>query len=132
MGSNSAKAKTLGMPHGTAAHRLRKSIMFKYVTMAGDNYCFKCGSEIESVDDLSIEHKIPWEGVSADLFFDLDNVAFSHTRCNRPDRTFSGPRKDWSVTQKRCSSCGEVKHMDDFHLCRSRSDGRQTSCKSCK
>ena len=104
------------MPHGTANNRLRKSIMFKYVKMAGENYCFKCGAEIESVGDISIEHKEPWEGVSAELFFDLDNVAFSHLKCNIGGRRDSGQlqfnhgtRTMYESYGCRCDECKEEK-----------------------
>ncbi len=115
MGKNTKKAETLGMPHGTASNRLRKSIMFKYVVMAGDNYCFKCGAEIESVSELSIEHKEPWEGVSSDLFFDLDNIAFSHLRCNSGSRRDSGRLKfahnltAYDLYGCRCDECKAAK-----------------------
>jgi hypothetical protein len=33
---------------------------------------------------------------------------------------------------KRCSACASDKPMEDFHLHRSRADGRQTVCKQCK
>ncbi len=86
MAKHSAARKTahLGIPLGTAANRLRKLILFRYVQLAGDDVCFKCGGRIETVDDLSIEHKLPWEGRSNDLYWDLDNIAFSHLKCNRP------------------------------------------------
>lgn len=32
---------------------------------------------------------------------------------------------------KRCSRCGEVKPLDDFHRRRSSRDGRQPYCKAC-
>lgn len=107
------------MPHGTASNRLRKSIMFKYVVMAGENFCFKCGAEIESVDDLSIEHKEPWEGVSPELFFDLDNIAFSHLRCNGVDRRKFPPKtaKHGSLRMYqngcRCDLCRQIKSIDN-------------------
>ncbi len=83
--SNRTKNRLLGMPHGTASNRLRKMIL--YSMLYGKVYsrnCFQCGQKIEDVDDLSIEHKEPWQ--SADdpkaAFFDLENIAFSHLRCN--------------------------------------------------
>jgi hypothetical protein len=33
---------------------------------------------------------------------------------------------------KRCSTCGEVKPLTDFHRNRSKRDGRQTVCAACK
>ena len=125
------KAATLGMPHGTASNRLRKAIMYKYIRLANEHFCFKCGAEIESVDDLSVEHKLPWEGVSAELFFDLDNIAFSHVQCNRPDRA----RQKWlnkTEGYKRCSVCKKEKPLEDFHRkSNNLSDGRQGHCKKC-
>jgi len=128
---NNKKAETLGMPHGTANGRLRKSIMFKYVVLAGDNFCFKCGAEIVSIDDLSIEHKEPWEGISAELFFDLDNIAFSHLKCNIP-HTYSVPKRSWPIDKARCSLCKEILPVDSFHKSSNTYRGVQSTCKSCK
>ena len=81
--SNADKAAVLGMPAGTAGHRLRKNILYKYVRAAGDHFCYKCGFEITSVEDFSIEHKKPWQSTNhPELFWDLDNIAFSHLQCN--------------------------------------------------
>jgi len=84
--SNENKAKTLGMPYGTATNRLRKNILFHFLIRLKENMCHVCGKEIKTTDELSIEHKKPWEGISADLFWDLENIAFSHLFCNRPHR----------------------------------------------
>ena|SRR5712664_1866660 len=84
MNSNQKKDATLGMPHGTANNRLRKNILFHLLKKHDENYCVRCEQLIESVDDLSIEHIKPWEGISAELFWDLENIAFSHLHCNRP------------------------------------------------
>jgi hypothetical protein len=89
MNSNQRKDATLGMPHGTASGRLRKMILFNLLKKHGENSCHACGKPIDSVDALSIEHKKPWEGVSADLFWDLENIAFSHLRCNTPNRPYN-------------------------------------------
>ena len=82
--SNKKKAEQLGMAYGTAAHRLRKAIMWKYVCEAGDNICFQCKEEIKRIDDLSVEHKKPWldSNDPIKLYFDLNNVTFSHLSCN--------------------------------------------------
>jgi hypothetical protein len=81
---NDIKAEQLGMPIGTASNILRKSIMFDLLKRHGENVCFQCGEEIESVDNLSIEHKTPWlySENPKELFFSLDNIAFSHIKCN--------------------------------------------------
>lgn len=58
--------------------------MFEMAKELGRDVCFQCGKTIETVDDFSIEHKTAW--IDPDdpngLFFDLDNVAFSHLSCN--------------------------------------------------
>ena len=82
---NRIKDRLLGMPHGTATHRLRKTILYSMLYgKVYDPNCFRCGQQIEDVDDLSIEHKLPWQGASDPkaAFFDLGNIAFSHLRCN--------------------------------------------------
>lgn len=81
---NKEKSKQLGMNHGTASHRLRKDILFFLLQETGKDICFQCGKEITQVGELSIEHKIPWlhSKDPVGLFFDLDNIAFSHLSCN--------------------------------------------------
>ncbi len=78
------KAKQLGMPFGTATNRLRKRVMFNLIQKSELDICFQCGEIIESVGDLSVEHKTPWMDSNnpVELFFDLSNIAFSHIKCN--------------------------------------------------
>ena len=70
------------MPFGTACGRLRKQILFKLLKDSGKNVCLRCEKEIETVDELSMDHIKPWLDVSSNLFWDLDNIGFSHTKCN--------------------------------------------------
>lgn len=74
----------LGIPSGTASNRLKKLIMFNLLKQLNKNFCHQCGSEIESEDQLSIEHKVPWLDSENPVknFFDLQNIAFSHHSCN--------------------------------------------------
>lgn len=83
------KDDQLGMPLGTASHRLRMAIMFKLVAEAG-HLCFRCGGEL-TLESFSIEHKIPWlhSEDPIELFFDLDNIAFSHLGCNMKAKRIS-------------------------------------------
>lgn len=78
------KNKQLGMPLGTASARLRKKILFSLIKECGKNVCYQCGKPIETEEELSIEHKIPWldSNNPKELFFSIDNIAFSHLRCN--------------------------------------------------
>ena len=81
---NKKKSDQLGMAIGTASARLRKRILFSLIQETGKDICYQCGKRIEKIGDLSIEHKIPW--LNSDdpigLFFDLNNIAFSHLSCN--------------------------------------------------
>lgn len=103
------------MAHGTASGRLRKMIMFELLHETGNLLCFQCGEKIEKIEELSIEHKIPWLDSEnpKELFFDLDNIAFSHLSCNTgaARRPLKGTGKHPSYnTYKggcRCSECKE-------------------------
>ena len=81
---NQRKNEQLGMNAATAANKLRKLIMFKLLKDSNKNVCYRCGKTIDSVEELSIEHKIPWlhSDNPKELFFDIDNIAFSHLKCN--------------------------------------------------
>ena len=80
--SKDKKQKQLGMNPSTAAHRLRTDIMFKIIMDAG-YVCHQCG-EVLTRDTFSIEHKEPWLDSEnpLKLYFDLENIAFSHYSCN--------------------------------------------------
>ncbi len=82
--SRERKDLQLGIPLGTAANRLRKTIMFSLLVKLDENICHRCGSKIENADDLSLDHKEDW--LDSDdpykVFFDIQNVAFSHLSCN--------------------------------------------------
>jgi hypothetical protein len=78
------KKQQLGTNRRTASATLKKMIMFDLIKRLELNYCFQCGCEIKIVSELSIEHKIPWldSEKPLELFFDLNNIAFSHLKCN--------------------------------------------------
>lgn len=78
------KKKQLGCSVGTASNKLRKNLLFSLSQKLAMNVCHRCCQLIESVDDFSIDHKVDWLH-SVDpvkLFYDLDNIAFSHLKCN--------------------------------------------------
>lgn len=132
--SSQKKSATLGMPHGTANNRLRKIILFHLLKKHNENICVRCDQIIENIDDLSIEHIRPWEGISADLFWDLNNIAFSHIRCNVPHRYNDNVNRRIQAPegQSRCSTCEEFKSLSEFATHSARWNGVDTECKSCK
>jgi hypothetical protein len=89
--SNKAKSERLGMSYSKASHQLRKKIMFSLIQKAGLNKCYRCGKVIANIDNLSIEHKTSWFTAENPLesFWDLNNIAFSHLRCNCSWRNMS-------------------------------------------
>lgn len=78
------KEDKLKMKFGTAQSRLKKAIMFYLAQQAGLDTCFRCFEKIENLEDFSIDHKIDWQNSQSpvDLFFDINNIAFSHFDCN--------------------------------------------------
>lgn len=142
------KTQSLGINISTAQARLRKLILFKLVQELGYDICFRCNQKIEKIKDLSIDHKIHWNGDS-ELFWDLDNIAFSHLKCNclsRPEtkvlsyeeriqrlekgkalRRFNEPENmAW------CSGCKEYKSIELFSKNKSKRNGLSSDCKNCK
>jgi hypothetical protein len=81
---NQKKTLQLGMAHGTAWAKLRKMILFSVLEKHNENTCYRCGNIIENASELSIDHKIPYldSNKPQELFFDINNVAFSHLICN--------------------------------------------------
>src|SRR5690242_5257396 len=72
----------LGMNFSTATQRLRKSLLFHLAVKTG-HVCHRCSAPL-CLEDFSIEHVKPW--LDSDdpvrLFFDLENIQFSHLKCN--------------------------------------------------
>lgn len=77
-------AQMLGMGKGAAYHKMVRAILFHLAGQLGRTVCFRCSTPILTIKEFSIEHKLEWEN-SPDalaLFFDMENIAFSHARCN--------------------------------------------------
>jgi hypothetical protein len=104
--SNKSKDEFLGMSHGTASHRLKKLILFNLLQELGRDGCFVCGEKISDVEALSIEHKKPWLFVDVALFWDLENIAFSHLRCNRPHRMSTVGNRGFSEQMRKVGPKG--------------------------
>jgi len=112
--SNQIKSKQLGIPYGTACNRLRKQIMFHLLVKLGDNTCFKCKQKINKAEDLSIEHKQPWLHINNELFWNMDNIAFSHLKCNKPDRPSRGNHHKCPYGTIWCPSCKQCLPRNNF------------------
>lgn len=77
------KKEQLGLNPSTAAHTLRKSLIWNFLERLGETKCFRCQEEM-SLSSFSVDHKIDWLDSTDPLFyfFDISNIAFSHQRCN--------------------------------------------------
>jgi hypothetical protein len=100
MSNNKIKDTLLGQPHGTAQAKLRKALLFEYVTKAGDDFCYRCGGQIEDIRDFSIEHKNSWQRATDPkaAFFNLCDIAFSHLSCN----VRAGEKRNGRADQTHC------------------------------
>lgn len=81
---NEKKTDQLGIPYGTASHKLRKALMFSMAKELKKDICLHCKVAIENIDEFSIDHIVPWldSNNPKELFYDLSNIAFSHIKCN--------------------------------------------------
>lgn len=77
------KKLQLGMNPSTASGRLVKDILFSFIK---DRPCCKCGQPMTR-ETFSIEHLVPWldSNDPVKTYFDLDNIDFSHLKCNVSD-----------------------------------------------
>ena len=131
MTSNEIKAQKLGMPYGTACGRLRKVILFHLVKQLGQNTCFQCQKEIESADSLSIEHKQPWSD-NPSLFWDLDNICFSHLTCNIKASRRGGRRFPQMGNNLWCSRHKQYLPKEKFGKGSGRPSGYRGYCNECR
>jgi hypothetical protein len=85
MNNNQRQTVLLQEPFGTACTKLRKMILFHLLKKYKENFCYRCSKEIETIQELSIEHKEAWLNSNNPIekFYDLNNIAFSHLHCNR-------------------------------------------------
>lgn len=141
--SKKEKERQLGMNPGTAQHILRKSIIFMMAKKLTMDFCFQCGSKIESVDELSVEHKVPWlhSEDPIKLFFDIDNIAFSHLSCNRnAARTSTGSKEYYESIaksivesgEKQCTRCKITKPLSAFSKSSRTKSNCKHFCKDCR
>ena len=104
------KQNQLGMNPSTASHRLVKDILFQFIKEANIP-CYRCGLDLTR-ESFSIEHKEPWLD-SEDprkMFFDLNNISFSHKSCNYEVRRSAEPAHGGQTMYRkgcRCNICVE-------------------------
>ena len=123
----------LGMNLSTAGNKLKLSILFMLARKCQMDECFKCKNKIETAKELSVEHKEPWLYVSVDKFWDLNNIAFSHRKCNTPHRF--NPRKRIPPEGKSwCYNCKDFKNLELFGTIKNKHGIRipRNKCNPCR
>lgn len=112
------QAELLGMPASTASKRLKKTLFFNLLKKHSENICKVCALPIEKEEELTVEHILPWENRSKELFFDVTNIAYSHLKCNTPHKTRKGViserRIDLPEGMSWCSRCEQFKSLNEF------------------
>ena len=116
MGIKQEKTRQLGMDPGTASNRLKKTLLFEFAKKLDMHWCYQCGAEIVDCDKFTVEHKTPWlhSEDPKGLFFDIDNIAFSHKSCNylasRPRKSAPCPSTTAYKKGCRCEGCKKVNY----------------------
>ena len=125
------KKNVLRVPYGTAIYHLRRNLLFDFVKQLNRDICFRCGEKITKIEDFSIDHKEPWKFISAKLFWDLNNIAFSHLKCNVDCRRKNGKRKVGPRGFAWC--CGHQKFLsfNKFHKDKTHWNGVRKYCIQC-
>lgn len=126
-----------GIPVGTAQSRLRKQILFELTQKLGLNVCYRCGDVIQTVEELSTDHKQSWID-NHELFWDLENTAFSHFLCNSIASDRSGPRE--RIKSRKIGPAGtawrqghqEFLPVENFYSRKDHWNGLDPYCKECK
>jgi hypothetical protein len=130
---NKTKASQLGMAYGTACYRLRKMLLFHLAQQLELTKCHRCRKPITELSEFSIDHKKPWLHVDPALFWDLNNVAFSHLDCNTAGRRRRpGIPKQKVVDGKLyCQCCESMRPLDEFST-GARACGKASYCNKCR
>lgn len=83
MNSKVKDSELLGINVSTASNKLVKDLLFNFIVETNKDECFRCGLVLTR-DNFSIEHKESWRLSTKpkETFFDLNNIAFSHLKCN--------------------------------------------------
>ena len=121
----------LGISVGSAAHKLTRILLFKYVQQNHDDVCYRCGKKIETIETFSLEHKVPWLHSDPKLFWDLNNIAFAHRTCNTLAARHEGKRVVGPVGTSWCSGHKEFFPTAAFNKNRSMWNGFHRQCKEC-
>jgi hypothetical protein len=141
--SNAKKVEQLGMSQGKAGGKLYRLLLFYMAKKLGMDICFRCGKRIERLEEFSIDHKKAWLDVDVALFWDLENIAFSHRKCNGAaarKNLVGSPQnlkrftvaRDAPAGKAWCGGCRAYLETVKFDRNRRNPSGYASYCKTCR
>jgi hypothetical protein len=131
--SHKKKSLQLGIDFGTATSRLKKMLLFSLVVATSGNTCCRCSGSIENYQDLSVDHVVSWLDNDPELFWDLNNIAFSHLACNSAaGRKVAANKKRGPDGKIWCSGCEDFLPVSSFHKNQRYYTGYHHYCKTCR
>ena len=112
------RKRQLGMSMGKANNILNKIIIFSLAEKCGLTNCFRCGTPILNSEDISKDHIVDWlhSKNPRDLFFDINNISFSHKKCNKP-RNQHGFKSSKKISKFKGVSRSSKKHKSKPWQC---------------
>ena len=113
------KKDQLGMNPSTASNRLVKDLLFNLLP---NKKCYRCNKNMTR-ENFSIEHKIEWLDSKnpIKLYFDLNNITFSHLSCNIKSRRIKKGISHPSIeSYNRGCRCDDCKNENKIHKRRMR------------
>lgn len=118
------KNQQLGIDYGTASSRLKKMILWSFIEKLKLTNCYRCNLSM-SLETYSVDHKNPWLHVDNNLFWDLNNISFSHLSCNTKNRRIPKIQHGRTRYKKgcRCAIC-KYAHARYRYLWRKRTGKR--------
>jgi HNH endonuclease len=127
----------LGTNVSASQHKLTRLILYDRLIKLGEDNCYRCGLKISSYKEFSIEHKISWINNDPNLFWDLNNIAFSHLLCNQkaPKGSTQPNVKGRRVCidgQSLCKGCNKMLDKDLFGYCSNKFFKIKGKCKKCR
>jgi hypothetical protein len=129
--SQKSYREQLGMPLGTATHKLRKMVILELLKQLKRSNCCRCKLPIQTAEEMSMDHIEPWRNLDVSKFWDVNNIGFSHKACNVPHVYRNGhPVRETSPQGfSWCSTCKEHKPITEFSKNKRRANGFANQCK---
>ncbi len=126
------KRDFLGMSSSNAHIMLVRMMLFRLVQQFGLDVCFRCDRKIKTLREFSLDHEKNWLYVDPALYWDLDNIKFSHLSCNSRHRwhPLHQPMPGGALMFIVLRRCLDL--TSNFHRNRLQPNGYHNYCKGCR